>query len=95
MTRKTKKVGSTGRFGTRYGSQVRKTFQKIEATKKAKHRCPNCASLTVVRKSIGIWHCKKCDLDFAGGAWSPTTPTGKTATRTAQSIREERREEET
>jgi len=89
MTRKTKKVGTTGSFGPRYGSQLKKRYLKIENSTNAKHKCPNCASSKVKRQSVGIWMCKKCGLSFAGGAWIPTTPTGKTALRTAASLQEQ------
>ncbi|MHA1244567.1 MAG: 50S ribosomal protein L37ae [Candidatus Heimdallarchaeota archaeon] len=105
MTRRTKKVGSTGRFGPRYGSlgstgrfgprygsQLKKRVLKIENDMNAKHRCPTCASLRVKRKSVGIWHCKKCNLSFAGGAWIPVTPTGRSATRATVSLEEQRLE---
>jgi large subunit ribosomal protein L37Ae len=89
MTRKTKKVGATGRFGPRYGAQLKKRYLEIEKQLHATYKCPNCASPAVKRKSVGIWHCKKCDLDFAGGAWRPVTSAGKSAARTAAGVREE------
>lgn len=92
MTRKTKKVGLTGRFGPRYGSQLKKRFLTIEKATKDLHKCPNCASVTVKRKSIGIWNCQKCGLDFAGGAWIPVTPSGRSAARTTVSLEEQRLE---
>ncbi|MFW9922736.1 MAG: 50S ribosomal protein L37ae [Candidatus Thorarchaeota archaeon] len=92
MTRKTKKVGLTGRFGPRYGSQLKKRFLKIEQGTKATHKCPNCASPTVSRKSVGVWSCSKCNVEFAGGAWTPVTPSGRSATRTALSLEEQRLE---
>ncbi|MBK5113780.1 MAG: 50S ribosomal protein L37ae [Candidatus Heimdallarchaeota archaeon] len=90
MTRKTKKVGSTGRFGPRYGSQLKKRFLKVENSMNATHKCPSCASPRVKRKSVGIWNCKKCGLSFAGGAWIPVTPTGRTAARTTLSLEDQR-----
>ncbi|MBN1328020.1 MAG: 50S ribosomal protein L37ae [Candidatus Heimdallarchaeota archaeon] len=92
MTRRTKKVGTTGRFGPRYGSQLKKRFLKIENSTDATHKCPNCATPAVIRKSVGIWECKKCNLSFAGGAWIPVTPSGQTAVRTALSLEEQRLE---
>ena len=90
MTRKTKKVGSTGRFGPRYGSQLKKRFLKVENNMRAVHKCPDCASPKVKRKSVGIWTCKKCGLHFAGGAWVPVTPAGRSAGRTTVSLEEQR-----
>ena len=37
---KTKKVGSTGRFGVRYGRRMRQTILEVEAAKKEKKNCP-------------------------------------------------------
>jgi len=92
LTRRTKKIGTTGRFGPRYGSQLKKRFLKIELSTNATHKCPNCATPAVKRTSVGIWECKKCNLSFAGGAWIPVTPSGQTAARTALSLEEQRLE---
>ena len=84
MTRRTKKVGSTGRFGPRYGSQLKKRVLKIENNMHATHRCPSCASPKVKRKSVGIWHCKKCNAKFTGGAYNTQTPRGAESFRIAK-----------
>jgi large subunit ribosomal protein L37Ae len=68
---RTKKVGSTGRFGSRYGSAVKKRVMEIERDQKAYHKCPNCETLALQRVAAGIWQCKKCKMTFAGGAWKP------------------------
>ncbi|MFX0049819.1 MAG: 50S ribosomal protein L37ae [Candidatus Hodarchaeota archaeon] len=81
---RTKKVGSTGRLGTRYGATVRKRVRKIEKVLKSKHTCPSCDSLKVNRVSIGIWECSFCGFRFTGGSWAPRTPGGKIAQRTAK-----------
>ncbi len=83
---RTKKVGSTGRFGTRYGATIRKRVKKIESVSKAKHNCPSCDSLKVKRVSIGIWECGFCGYRFTGGSWAPETPGGKIAQRTAKRL---------
>ncbi len=67
---KTKKVGSTGRFGVRYGLKVRQRLLEIENKQKAFYKCPNCHKIKVKRVSVGIWQCNKCDLKFAGKAYS-------------------------
>ncbi len=64
---RTKKMGITGRFGTRYGTKVRHRIQTIEG---AKHSCPDCFK-KLKRKSKGIWVCSKCGLKFAGKAYKP------------------------
>ncbi|MHA1972354.1 MAG: 50S ribosomal protein L37ae [Candidatus Hodarchaeales archaeon] len=83
---RTKKVGSTGRFGTRYGATIRKRVRKIENIMKSPHKCPSCDSLKVKRVSIGIWECSFCGYRFTGGSWAPETPGGKIAKRTAKRL---------
>lgn len=73
----TKKVGTTGRFGNKYGSKVRHMVAKIEAASRAQHACPQCLRLTLDRMSAGIWKCKKCKVTIAGGAYQPTTTATK------------------
>jgi len=83
---RTKKVGSTGRFGTRYGSTLRKRVRKTDDSSKSKHQCPSCSSIKVKRASIGIWQCSFCGFRFTGGSWAPETPGGKIASRTAKRL---------
>ncbi len=84
---KTKKVGSTGRFGTRYGSTLRKRTLRLEKEMKIKHKCPACSHRRVKRESIGIWICGFCGHKFSGGAYAPETAPGKTSIRTAKRLR--------
>ena len=70
MTKK-KKVGSTGRFGARYGLKIKKKVLEIEKIQRKKCKCPFCAKLTVKRLATGIWYCKACKTKFAGGAYAP------------------------
>jgi len=67
----TKKVGSTGRFGARYGLKLRYKVKDVEVLQKIKHKCPFCEKLTVKRLSKGIWLCKHCNSKFAGKAYEP------------------------
>tara|TARA_Y100000034_G_scaffold83632_1_gene100115 strand:+ start:68 stop:283 length:216 start_codon:yes stop_codon:yes gene_type:complete len=67
----TKKVGSTGRFGVRYGRKIRKRVLKVEKLQKVKHDCPNCKKPGVKRQASGIWYCSKCTTKFAGKAYTP------------------------
>lgn len=90
MTKGTKKVGSTGRFGTRYGARLRKRVREIEANSKIRHRCPRCRLVKVEQKSVGIWECRKCEYKFAGGAWEPQTNTGKRSIGQIRQIQERR-----
>jgi large subunit ribosomal protein L37Ae len=67
---------------TRGGASVRKRWTRIEVAMKAEQKCPNCASLSVRRESVGIWSCGKCGYKFAGGAYTPSTKTGLASSRT-------------
>ncbi len=73
---KTRKVHSTGRFGSRYGVGIRKRILKVEDKQREKQRCPECGLGTLKRKSAGIFECSKCSKRFAGGAYVPETMTG-------------------
>ena len=76
---KTKKAGSTARFGARYGKRIKDTVKKFETQKRFK--CPRCGRMSVKREIYGIWKCTKCGARFAGGAYSPQTGAGKAAIR--------------
>jgi large subunit ribosomal protein L37Ae len=68
---RTKKVGSTGRFGSRYGKGVKKKFLSVEAEQKKKHVCPSCLKGKLSREAAGIWVCRKCGYKAAGRAYTP------------------------
>ena len=68
-----KKIGSAGRYGSRYGKKVRQLVSDIEKTQKRRHICPKCDMPYVDREAAGIWQCKKCGTKFAGGAWATVT----------------------
>ncbi|MBU0662564.1 50S ribosomal protein L37ae [Candidatus Micrarchaeota archaeon] len=72
----TKKVGSAGRFGSRYGRGIRKRITDIENKQKEKHACPKCSFTAVKRLNSGVYICKKCNNKFAGGAYLPATMAG-------------------
>ena len=72
MSQGTKKVGSTGRFGPRYGVSVRRRVGSVEKKQKQKHECPSCPKINVKRVSTGIFKCSSCDYQFASGAYYPT-----------------------
>jgi large subunit ribosomal protein L37Ae len=73
----TKKVGLTGRFGSRYGVGIRKRVLKTESAQRKKHQCPVCEKINVKRTAAGIFECNSCGNKFAGGAFIPETLTGK------------------
>ena len=78
MSRRTKKVGSSGKFGPRYGLSVKKQMRSINSSKSKKYTCPRCYKNNVKRVSMGIWECRSCSHKFAGGAFQPTTGKFKT-----------------
>ena len=45
MAKRTKKVGVTGKYGTRYGSAIRKIVKKFELQQHAKYLCPPCGKV--------------------------------------------------
>ena len=86
MGRKTKKVAMTRGFGTRYGATIRKRYIKILSVTKKTHKCPHCNAEAVKRVSVGVWNCKKCDVTFTGGAYTPVTKLGVVARRQVKSL---------
>jgi len=73
MAKGTKKAGTSGKFGARYGVVVRNRVKNIEAHQKEKHECPVCHHMSVKRISSGIWECRHCGVKFAAEAYSPKT----------------------
>ncbi|UCD03563.1 MAG: 50S ribosomal protein L37ae [Candidatus Woesearchaeota archaeon] len=68
----TKKLGSVGRFGTRYGRKLKDKVLDIEKIQKSKHTCPHCKKKGGVKRvASGIWYCKKCNTKFTGKAYKP------------------------
>ncbi len=63
----TKKVGKTGKYGSRYGLRIRKKILKVES-KKTKE-CPYCKRKRAKRIAAGIWECSKCNNKFSGGSY--------------------------
>jgi len=74
---KTKKAGTTARFGARYGTKTRKIIARVEKEQRGRKICPFCERKAVKRKVVGIWQCRKCGNKFAGGAYFPSTPVGE------------------
>jgi len=76
MAKRTKKVGSAGRYQARYGVKSRMRVRDAEILQRVKHKCPKCGQTKVKRSGTGIWKCKKCGNTFAGGAYIPKTAQG-------------------
>ena len=45
MTKRTRKVGIVGKYGTRYGGALRKIMKKFELQQHAKYVCPHCGKV--------------------------------------------------
>ncbi|KAG2373925.1 hypothetical protein C9374_011590 [Naegleria lovaniensis] len=88
MAKRTKKAGITGKFGTRYGANLRKRAKKYEISKKQKHFCQFCGKYGFKRVAVGIWNCKKCNKTQAGGAWTLNTTAAATVRSTIRRLRE-------
>merc|ERR1712169_100253 len=88
MTKRTKKVGVTGKYGTRYGASLRKQVKKMEITQHAKYTCTFCGKVTVRRQAVGIWDCKGCKRVVAGGAYTVSTPAAAATRSTLRRLRE-------
>lgn len=88
MSKRTKKVGVTGKYGTRYGSSIRKQIKKIEIIQHKKYNCAFCGKDSIKRMSVGIWKCNKCNKYIAGGAWSLHTQSASTVRGTIRRLRD-------
>lgn len=53
-------------------------IKKLEISQHAKYECSFCGKQVVKREAAGIWHCKKCGVKMAGGAWSLSTASAQT-----------------
>jgi large subunit ribosomal protein L37Ae len=70
-------TGSAGRFGARYGRVARRRVSEIEAE-------TDDATVDgddVTRVGTGIWVNEETGEKFAGGAYRPETPAGRTVRR--------------
>lgn len=88
MTKRTKKVGVTGKYGVRYGASLRKQVKKMEISQHARYTCTFCGKNAVKRKAVGIWDCKSCKKTVAGGAWTVSTAAAAASRSTIRRLRE-------
>ncbi|UZJ53440.1 hypothetical protein CBS101457_002760 [Exobasidium rhododendri] len=88
MTKRTQKVGITGKYGTRYGASLRKGIRKIEVSQHSRYTCSFCGRNSVKRTNVGIWECKACKKVIAGGAWTVSTTAAVTVRSTIRRLRE-------
>ena len=87
MGKRTKKVGITGKYGTRYGSTLRKLLRKIEVSQHSTYRCAFCGKDTIKRQCAGIWDCRSCRKVIAGGAYTLSTASAVTVRSTIGRLR--------
>jgi large subunit ribosomal protein L37Ae len=70
---------------SRYGKKIRERESAVTALSRGRHACTKCGKKAVKREGAGIWKCRACGVKFAGGAYSPQTTIGATASRTVKS----------
>mmetsp|Transcript_20703 Transcript_20703/g.47517 ORF Transcript_20703/g.47517 Transcript_20703/m.47517 type:complete len:98 (+) Transcript_20703:86-379(+) len=89
MAKRTKKVGITGKYGTRYGASLRKIAKKYEISMRERYHCSFCGKTSVKRCAAGIWECrsKTCGKTIAGGCWVLNTPTAATVRATINRLK--------
>ena len=63
----------------RYGLRIKRQYEAVLAKSKALYKCPNCGVQALRRVMLGVWRCRKCGFEFAGGAWEPRTAVSTTA----------------
>merc|ERR1711977_270025 len=88
MAKRTRKVGITGKYGTRYGASLRKIVKKMEISQHKRYQSPFCGSESLSRSAVGIWTCSKTNRKLAGGAWEPHTQTYKVIEMGIKRLRE-------
>ena len=88
MSRRTKKVGISGRYGVRYGSSLRRQCRKVEQTAHARYECAFCGKKSVRRQAAGIWECSSCKKTLAGGAYILSTSAATTVRSTIRRLRD-------
>ncbi|WP_248908635.1 50S ribosomal protein L37ae [Halocatena marina] len=85
MAKKKGRTGSAGRFGARYGRVARRRVAEIEE----EMRSATVDGDSVKRVGTGIWVNEETGEKFAGGAYRPQTPRGRTVTRSIRAALDE------
>lgn len=88
MAKRTKKVGITGKYGTRYGASLRKMIKKIEISQHSKYTCMFCGKDAMKRTDVGIWRCTACKKTVAGGAYAVSTTAAATVRSAIRRLRD-------
>ena len=87
MENRTRKVGITGKYATRYGQKLRKQVKAIEILQRTRSICPFCGKKSIKREAAGIWKCRGCRRAIAGGAWEFVTTAATTAKTTINRLK--------
>lgn len=73
QSKRTKKVGIVGKYGTRYGASLRKQIKKMEVSQHSKYFCSFCGKVRAATARPGLQarggsnkRSSKCQLDFCG-----------------------------
>ncbi|MGA7923954.1 MAG: 50S ribosomal protein L37ae [Thermoplasmata archaeon] len=74
MSKRTKKVGSTGWMGPRYGIRIRRRVLDIDRSASHDWACPRCSTVTLHRVASGVYECRRCGTRFASQAYAFTPP---------------------
>ena len=74
MSKRTKKVGSTGWMGPRYGIRIRRRVLELDRARKRPASCPQCSTVTLHRVASGIYECRRCGTRFASNAYIFAAP---------------------
>jgi len=67
---RTKKAGTAGRYGPRYGRKIRYNVRTVEKIAKSGQECPNCGKPKIKRLAPGIYECKSCRAKVTGKAYT-------------------------
>ncbi|NWH79367.1 RL37A protein, partial [Piaya cayana] len=84
----TKKVGVVCKYGTHYGTSLRKVVKKIEISQHTKYICSFYGKTKTKWKAVGIWQCGSCIKTVAGGAWIYNTTSAVTVNSAIRRLKE-------
>jgi large subunit ribosomal protein L37Ae len=73
--------------GVRGGAELRKRAAAAKKLKTSRYECPKCGKSAVKRMGNSHWGCRSCGAEFAGGAYSLSTPVGQAAKRAMENVR--------
>jgi len=75
------------RLGVRSGAELRKRAAAARRQKSSRYDCPRCGKSAVRRAGNSRWECGSCGAEFAGGAYTLSTPAGTSARRVMENIK--------